>query len=61
MSGQREMLAQALADAAYYRDRPVHCRACEAQETLCEECAAGLTRARGYLTLGSELGMQVPP
>ena len=55
------MLAQALADAAYYRDRPVHCRACEAQETLCEECAAGLTRARGYLTLGSELGMQVPP
>jgi hypothetical protein len=25
---QRELLAQALADAVYYRDPPVHCRAC---------------------------------
>jgi hypothetical protein len=57
---QREVLAQALADAVYYRDPPVHCRACEAQDVLCDQCAAGLALARAYLTLGRKLGMQVP-
>lgn len=28
--GQREILRQALADAVYYRDPPLHCPACEA-------------------------------
>lgn len=58
---QRQILEQALADAVCYRDPPVHCRACEAQDTLCETCAAGLARARSYLTLGRDLGMQAPP
>jgi hypothetical protein len=58
---QRELLAQALADAVYYRDPPVHCPACATPDTLCEQCAAGLARARAYLTLGSDLGVPVPP
>jgi hypothetical protein len=59
--GQREVLAQALADAVYYRDPPVHCPTCETPEALCDQCAAGLARARAYLNLGSELGVPVPP
>jgi len=54
------VLAQALADAEYYRDPPLYCAACEAQGALCEACRAGLARARAYLTLGRDLGMQVP-
>lgn len=54
------MLAQALADAVYYRDPPVHCPACETPDALCDECAAGLARARSYLTLGSDLGVSPP-
>jgi len=42
---QRELLAQALADAVLYCHPPVHCPAC-ASDTLCEQCAAGLARAR---------------
>jgi hypothetical protein len=57
---QREMLAQALADAVYYRDPPVHCHACEAENTLCDECAAGLARARAYLVLSRALGIHEP-
>jgi len=57
---QRELLRQALADAVYYRDPPVQCDACEAADGLCEQCAAGLARARAYLGLGDELGMDVP-
>lgn len=57
---QCDLLAQALADAVYYRDPPLHCHACEAQDGLCEECAAGLVRARAYLTLDRELGMREP-
>ena len=55
---QRELLAQALADAVFYRDPPVHCPAC-VSDTLCEQCAAGLARARAYLTLGSDLSIPV--
>jgi hypothetical protein len=58
---QREALRQALADAVYYRDPPVYCRACEMLGRLCEECAAGLARARVYLALGRELGIDLPP
>jgi hypothetical protein len=57
---QRELLAQALADAVYYRDPPVHCPACQTPDSLCDQCAAGLARARSYLTLGSDLGVPVP-
>lgn len=57
---QREVLAQALADAVYYRDPPVHCPACETPDALCDQCAAGLARARTYLTLASDLGLPVP-
>jgi hypothetical protein len=56
---QREVLAQALADAVCYRDPPVHCPAC-LPDALCDQCAAGLARARSYLTLGSDLGVPVP-
>jgi hypothetical protein len=35
--------------------------ACEAQDGgLCASCAAGLARARAYLALGRDLGMDVP-
>jgi hypothetical protein len=60
---QRDLLAQALADAVYYRDPPVHCPACDAQDApdaLCAECAATLVRATAYLDLGRELGLEAP-
>jgi hypothetical protein len=57
---QREVLCQALADAVRYRDPPVECIVCEALDGLCGECAAGLGRARSYLALGRELGVEVP-
>jgi hypothetical protein len=60
---QRELLRQALADAVFYRDPPVYCSACEvqqAEDALCEECAAGLARASAYLTLSTTLGMHEP-
>jgi hypothetical protein len=59
-SAQRELLRQALADAVYYRDPPVECSACEARGGLCDQCAAELTRARSYVALGRELGLEVP-
>jgi hypothetical protein len=55
---QREVLRQALEDAVYYRDPPAVCLACEAQDGLCPGCAAGLARARAYLALGRELGLE---
>jgi hypothetical protein len=55
---QCALLREALADAVYYRDPPVHCDACKALDGLCDECAAGLARARAYLDLGRELGME---
>jgi hypothetical protein len=58
--GQREVLRQALADAVYYRDPPAQCAACAAMDDLCAGCAAGLARARAYLALGRDLGMDVP-
>lgn len=54
------MLAQALADAVHYRDPPVRCPTCLTPDALCDQCAAGLARARSYLNLGSELGVPVP-
>jgi hypothetical protein len=59
-SEQHEVLAQVLADAVRYRDPPIRCRACEAKDALCEECAAGLTRARAYMALSRTLGVQEP-
>lgn len=56
---QRDLLRQALADAVYYRDPPAECRACEGNQ-LCDQCAAGLARARAYLALGRKLGIEVP-
>jgi len=58
---QRELLQQALADAVFYCDPPAQCSRCEALDGLCDECAAGLDRARAYLALGRQLGMEVPP
>lgn len=55
---QREVLAQALADAEYYRDPPLHCLTCGTQDTLCDRCTADLARARAYLSLSRTLGMQ---
>jgi hypothetical protein len=55
---QRALLRDALADAVYYRDPPVQCAACEAADGLCDGCAAGLARARAYLDLGRELGVE---
>ena len=60
---QRDVLARALADAVYYRDPPVHCPACDAQQAhdvLCPECAATLARATAYLDLGRTLGLEAP-
>jgi hypothetical protein len=62
---QRDLLQQALADAVYYRDPPVECRALltdtqQALDTLCQECAATLARATAYLDLGRELGLEAP-
>lgn len=60
---QRDVLAQALADAVFYRDPPIYCPACEAQdapEVLCPDCAATLARARAYLDLGQALGLEAP-
>jgi hypothetical protein len=54
----REVLGQALADAVSYRDPPVDCRACTASDMLCDACADGLARARSYLALGRELGLE---
>ena len=54
---QREVLAQALADAVCYRDPPVYCPACETQDGLCEDCTATLARARAYLALSRTLGI----
>jgi hypothetical protein len=57
-AAQLEVLRQALADAVYYRDPPVHCAACEALDGLCDECSAALARARAYLNLGRDLGVK---
>ncbi len=60
---QRDLLAQALADAVYYRDPPLHCPACEVLNgpgELCESCAATLARATAYLNLGRSLGLEPP-
>lgn len=59
-ASQREVLRQALADAVYYRDPPVQCSACDAVDELCEQCASELARARSYLQLGHELGVEAP-
>jgi hypothetical protein len=57
---QREILRQALADAIYYRDPPLHCTACPSPDQLCDQCASGHERARAYLTLSYELGLELP-
>jgi len=61
LSHQRETLAQALADAVRYRDPPVYCGACDAlRGKLCEQCAVTLARARAYLDLSREMGVEAP-
>lgn len=59
-TAQREILRQALADAIYYRDPPLHCAACPSPDRLCDQCASGHQRARAYLTLSYELGLESP-
>jgi hypothetical protein len=56
----RGLLRDALADAVFYRDPPLHCDACKALDGLCDACTAALTRARAYLDLGRRLGLEVP-
>jgi hypothetical protein len=58
---QREVLSQALSDAVFYRDPPLACPACPSPDRLCEECAAGLARARAYLALGHAFGLEPFP
>lgn len=57
---QREMLRLALADAIYYRDPPLQCAACPSPDRLCDQCTAGHQRARAYLALSYELGLEAP-
>jgi hypothetical protein len=57
---QREILRQALADAIYYCDPPLHCTACPSPERLCGQCASGHQRALAYLALSYELGLETP-
>jgi hypothetical protein len=59
-SAQREILAQALADAVCYRDPPLRCPDCDALAVLCPQCGDQLSRARAYLTLGRKLGISPP-
>ena len=55
---QRETLLQALADAIYYRDPPLHCSACPSPDRRCDQCASEHERTRAYLTLSYELGLE---
>jgi hypothetical protein len=60
--GQRELLAQALADAVFYRDPPVDCQACEElndETKLCDQCAVTFALAGSYLDLGRALGTPI--
>jgi hypothetical protein len=57
---QQTLLRQALADAVYYRDPPLHCADCSSPDELCDGCAAGHERARAYLALSHELGLEAP-
>jgi hypothetical protein len=58
---QREALARALTDAVCYSDPPVNCDACDMlEDTLCEQCAAMLARARAHVKLGREMGIELP-
>jgi len=57
---QLEILRQALSDAIYYRDPPLYCVACPSPDRLCDECASGHQRARAYLALSYELGLETP-
>jgi hypothetical protein len=57
-TAQQEILRQALADAIYYRDPPLHCTACPSPDRLCDECTSGHERARAYLALSYELGLE---
>jgi hypothetical protein len=54
---QRQALRRALADAVYYRDPPLNCHACETLDQLCDECSGDLARARSYLALSRDLGI----
>jgi len=55
LPAQRDVLRQALSDAVFYRDPPLHCPACQTPDRLCRRCAADLSQARAYLTLSREL------
>jgi hypothetical protein len=55
LPAQRDVLRQALADAIWYRDPPLHCPTCDTPDRLCRRCAADLSQARAYLTLSREL------
>jgi hypothetical protein len=57
---QREILWQALAYAIYYRDPPLQCAACPSPDRLCDQRVSGHQRARAYLTLTRELGLESP-
>jgi hypothetical protein len=60
--GQRDLLAQALADAVFYRDPPVDCQACAElndETKLCEQCTTTFALAASYLDLRRDLGMPI--
>jgi hypothetical protein len=55
---QRETLRQALADAISYPDPPLNCTQCPSPDRLCDQCTAGHERARAYLALSYEFGLE---
>jgi hypothetical protein len=61
LNAHREILAQALADAVYYRDPPLYCGDCHTLATSCPQCTAGISRARAYLALSRQLDIATSP
>ena len=60
-AGQREVLAQALADAIEHRTPYGDCTDCNARpEGLCNDHAADLDLTDSYLALARELAIEVP-
>ena len=59
-SEQREILAQALADAVQYRDPGGLCAGCETSPAgLCDDHADELDKTDAYLALADALGIEV--
>ena len=59
-AGQREVLAQALADAITYRNPTGLCTGCkDSPAGICDDHAADLDLTDAYVALAAELGIEV--